>query len=69
MVTSVHPLQIVEADIPMTEHDIPLSAIVSPHEIIETKAPCARPTGIYWPMLPREKIDLIPCLQKRLGRG
>lgn len=65
IVTSVHPLQIVDEDIPMTEHDIPLSAIVTPHEVIETKAPFARPKGIYWRMLKQEKIDDIPVLKAK----
>ena len=43
--------------IPMTEHDIPLSAIVTPQEIIEIKSSLPRPKGIYWNMLPPEKID------------
>ena len=69
IVTSVHPLQIVDEEIPMTEHDIPLNAIVTPNEVIEPKAPFARPKGIYWRMLKQDKIDLIPCLQNRRGRG
>ena len=65
IVTSVHPLQMVDEEIPMVEHDIPLSAIVTPTEIIETKAHNARPKGIYWKMLEQEKIDDIPVLKER----
>jgi 5-formyltetrahydrofolate cyclo-ligase len=68
IVTSVHPLQIVDEDIPMTEHDIPLSAIGTPHEVIETKAPFARPKGIHWRMLKQEKIADIPVLLNRQRR-
>ncbi len=68
IVTSVHPLQIVDTEIPMTEHDIPLNAIVTPDGVIETKAPFARPTGIYWPMLMQEKIDEIPVLLNQRRR-
>jgi 5-formyltetrahydrofolate cyclo-ligase len=68
IVTSVHPLQIVKEPIPMTEHDIPLSAIVTPNEIIEIESVLPRPRGIYWPMLPREKIAAIPVLQQRRAR-
>jgi 5-formyltetrahydrofolate cyclo-ligase len=64
IVTSVHPLQIVEEEIPMTEHDIPLSAIVTPAEIVEIKARFPRPKGIYWTMLAQEKIDDIPVLRR-----
>jgi 5-formyltetrahydrofolate cyclo-ligase len=66
IVTSVHPLQIVDEEIPMTEHDIPLNAIITPSEVIEIKPRFPRPRGIYWSMLPREKIADIPVLRNRL---
>ena len=65
IVTSVHPLQIVDQEIPMTAHDIPLSVIVTPTEVIEVGAQWPRPKGIYWKMLPPEKIDEIPVLRDR----
>lgn len=69
IVTSVHPLQIVNERIPMAEHDIPLNAIATPDEIIEIKSPLPRPKGIYWDMLPPEKIEAIPVLQKRRAKS
>jgi 5-formyltetrahydrofolate cyclo-ligase len=66
IVTAVHPLQIVDEEIPMTEHDIPLTAIITPEKIIETPVHLKRPKGIYWQMLSQEKIAAIPILQKRL---
>lgn len=68
IVTSVHPLQIVDEAIPMTEHDIPLSAIVTPGEIIEIKSALPRPKAIYWKLLPQEKIDAIPALKRAQRR-
>ena len=65
IVTSVHPLQIVDDEMPMTEHDIPLTAIVTPAEIIDIKPGFKRPKGIYWEMLPDEKIDAIPVLKAK----
>jgi 5-formyltetrahydrofolate cyclo-ligase len=65
IVTSVHPLQIINEEIPMTEHDIPLSAIVTPNDFIEVKSRFPRPKGIYWKMLPLEKIADIPVLAAR----
>jgi 5-formyltetrahydrofolate cyclo-ligase len=67
IVTSVHPLQIVDEPIPMTKHDIPLSAIVTPNEIIEVESNPPRPKGIYWEMLGTEKITAIPVLRQRKG--
>jgi 5-formyltetrahydrofolate cyclo-ligase len=65
IITSVHPLQIVNEPIPMTKHDIPLGAIVTPDEIIEIESHLPRPQGIYWKMLPSEKIEAIPVLKGR----
>jgi 5-formyltetrahydrofolate cyclo-ligase len=63
IVTSVHALQIVDENLPMTEHDIPLSAIVTPDEVFETDTRLPRPKGIYWQMLADDKIDAIPVLK------
>ena len=68
IVTSVHPLQIVDEEIPMTEHDIPLNTIVTPTEVIEMKSPFPRPRGIYWKLLPQEKIAEIPVLKAKLPK-
>ncbi len=65
IVTSVHPLQIIDEEIPMTEHDIPLSAIVTPTEVVAPTSSFARPKGIYWRLLPKEKLDDIPVLKAR----
>ena len=69
IVTSVHPLQIIDGTLPMTEHDIPLTAIVTPEEVIEAKCQFARPRRIYWNILPQEKIDAIPVLQHLRPQG
>ena len=69
IVTSVHPLQIVDDEIPMTEHDIPLTAIVTPQEVIQVKPHLPRPRGIYWDMLTLEKIQDIPVLERRKEKG
>jgi 5-formyltetrahydrofolate cyclo-ligase len=68
IITSVHPLQIVNEPIPMTAHDIPLSAIATPDEIIEIESPLPKPPGIYWEMLPQEKLEAIPVLKSRKGK-
>jgi 5-formyltetrahydrofolate cyclo-ligase len=67
IVTSVHPLQIINEEIPMTEHDIPVTSIITPDEGIETKSGMKRPNGIYWKLLPAEKIEAIPVLKERKG--
>ena len=64
IVTSVHRLQIVNEEIPMTEHDIPLNSIVTPNEVIALTAIYKKPKRIYWNLLPPDKIDDIPVLQE-----
>jgi 5-formyltetrahydrofolate cyclo-ligase len=68
IVTSVHPLQVIEEEISMTEHDIPLTAIATPNQVMTIKALFKRPRGIYWEMLPQDKIEAIPVLQNRRPR-
>ena len=65
IVTTVHPLQIVKTEMPMTEHDIPLSAIITPEEILSLGPNRQKPRGIYWQMISQEKIDAIPVLKAR----
>jgi 5-formyltetrahydrofolate cyclo-ligase len=66
IVTSVHPLQIVDEEIPMTEHDIPLTAIITPSQVLEVRFRGTRPKGVYWKLLPEERIAAIPALRQRI---
>ena len=64
IVTTVHPLQIVAERIPMTEHDIPIDAIVMPETMLILQRRYQKPRGIYWKLLPEEKIAAIPVLKE-----
>jgi 5-formyltetrahydrofolate cyclo-ligase len=64
VVTTVHPLQIVDEPIPMLEHDIPVDILITPEEVVETSHALSRPEGIYWHLLPEEKIASIPILRE-----
>ncbi|HXG53285.1 MAG TPA: 5-formyltetrahydrofolate cyclo-ligase [candidate division Zixibacteria bacterium] len=68
IVTTVHPLQILDEEIPMTAHDIPIDVIVAPEKIIEIETPLPRPRGIYWSHLPADKLAEIPVLRERKKR-
>jgi 5-formyltetrahydrofolate cyclo-ligase len=68
IVTAVHPLQIIDEEIPMTAHDIPLSAIITPQELITTHPVFKRPKGIYWKLIDEEKIEGIPVLRNRQSK-
>jgi 5-formyltetrahydrofolate cyclo-ligase len=68
ILTTVHPLQIVEERIPRELHDIPVDYILTPQEVIETHTSLPRPEDIYWKLLPPEKVEAIPALRKMAGR-
>jgi 5-formyltetrahydrofolate cyclo-ligase len=67
IVTTVHPLQLVDGTLPETEHDFRVDLIVTPDEVIEC-GPHDRPPGLIWDHLDRAKIDAIPVLAAR-ARG
>jgi 5-formyltetrahydrofolate cyclo-ligase len=64
VVTTIHRLQIVDEPIPMVDHDIPVDILITPEEVVETNHTLPRPEGIYWHLLPEEKIASIPVLQE-----
>ncbi len=65
IVTTVHPLQILKTKMPMTDHDIPLNAIITPEKVISLRPRYQKPRGIYWGKLSQEKIKSIPVLKAR----
>ncbi|MFQ5904624.1 MAG: 5-formyltetrahydrofolate cyclo-ligase [Candidatus Binatia bacterium] len=67
--TTVHALQILNIEMPMTEHDIPINAIITPGGVIPLRPRYQKPKGIYWHILPPEKIDTIPVLKVRKRRS
>jgi 5-formyltetrahydrofolate cyclo-ligase len=64
IVTTVHPLQVVDDAMPETEHDFSVDLIVTPDEVIECE-PQRRPSGLYWNNLTAAKIAAIPVLAAR----
>jgi len=64
IVTTVHPLQIVEERIPMRSHDTPVDFIVTPDQVIAAPSLHPRPRGIHWELLSEERILAIPVLRK-----
>lgn len=60
--TTVHPFQIVDDEIPMLPHDIPVDFIVMPDGIIATEQAFSKPKGILWELLDVSKRDSIPIL-------
>ncbi|HWC76180.1 MAG TPA: 5-formyltetrahydrofolate cyclo-ligase [Blastocatellia bacterium] len=63
IITSVHALQIVDDEIELKPHDIPVDFIITPDEVIATATKLLRPRGVYWDYLDEEKLDSIPLLR------
>ncbi|MYZ37720.1 5-formyltetrahydrofolate cyclo-ligase [Streptomyces sp. MnatMP-M17] len=61
IVAPVHNLQVVEEDIPETQHDFSVDYIVTPDEVISCPNR-RRPHGIIWGDLSSDKIAAIPVL-------
>lgn len=64
VVTTVHPLQVVDGTLPQEPHDLTLDLIVTPDEVIRCTGPRTR-AGLDWGVLDDEKIAAIPVLARR----
>jgi 5-formyltetrahydrofolate cyclo-ligase len=64
IVTTVHPLQVVDEALPETKHDFSVDLIITPGEVIEC-GPSRRPGGLCWEHLTEDKIAAIPVLAAR----
>lgn len=62
--TTVHPIQVVDSDLPETDHDFRVDLIVTPEGVIRSPRR-RRPPGILWDHLGTEKIDAVPALAAR----
>lgn len=61
--TTVHPLQIVD-ELPRDAHDLSLSWIVTPNEVVEVEHPPPPPDGIDWDKLSEEDLEEMPVLAR-----
>jgi 5-formyltetrahydrofolate cyclo-ligase len=63
IVTTVHPLQVLDEELPEAEHDFRVDAIVTPEEVIRIPARRRkRSPGILWDHLDEDKRAAIPVL-------
>ena len=61
--TTVHPVQIV-GRLPRAPTDLPLSVIVTPHEVVRVAAPPPAPAGIDWAQLDEADLRAMPVLRQ-----
>lgn len=68
IIAPVHQLQVVDEEIPETDHDFSVDLIVTPDEVIECPNR-RRPRGLVWNDLTAEKIEAIPVLAEQARRS
>ncbi|WP_310910620.1 5-formyltetrahydrofolate cyclo-ligase [Lipingzhangella rawalii] len=66
--TTVHPVQVLDTELPETEHDFRVDLIVTPDKVIRPCSP-RRPAGILWHHLEADRIAAIPALQQLHSAG
>ena len=64
IVTTVHPLQVIDDRIPMRAHDVPMDFLITPDQVVAAPSLYPRPRGILWDLIPDERIRSIPALRK-----
>ena len=51
VISTVHPMQLLDEDLPWTQHDVPLDIVVTTESVIRcggANEELPRPKGIYW---------------------
>jgi 5-formyltetrahydrofolate cyclo-ligase len=62
--TTLHPIEILREDLPMTDHDLPVDLIATPRAVVEVERGYPRPRGILWNHLQPPQIHEIPILER-----
>lgn len=62
VVTTIHSVQIVEADIPIEAYDLTADWIATEDEIFSTNTPYPKPTGIDWNQVTEGEKEEMPVL-------
>ncbi|HWQ17561.1 MAG TPA: 5-formyltetrahydrofolate cyclo-ligase [Sulfolobales archaeon] len=63
VITTVHDIQILDQEIPMEDHDLPVDIIVTPSRILRIERAYEKPKGIYWDKLDSRAYREIPVLK------
>lgn len=72
VISTVHAMQVLDEELPWTQHDVPLDIVITVDEVIrcdQGSGDLPRPRGIYWEDLDERKIRSIPLLVKLRAEG
>ena len=64
VLTTVHALQVVTEDIPMTPHDVPVDLVVTPERVMRTRRAFPKPEGIRRHELSADQLQAMPVLRR-----
>jgi 5-formyltetrahydrofolate cyclo-ligase len=64
VLTTVHELQVVDGEIPMTAHDVPVDLIVTPERVIRPPRVYPRPRALLWEELSEEQLRALPAVAR-----
>lgn len=67
IVTTVHPLQLLDERIPMRPHDVPVDFVITAENVIAAPNLFPRPRGILWDLLSDERIRTLPSVRRARG--
>ncbi|RLF46524.1 MAG: 5-formyltetrahydrofolate cyclo-ligase [Thermoplasmata archaeon] len=65
VITTVHDIQVINEEIPMKEHDVPIDYIITPTRIIKTERVYEKPHGIIWEILDKE-LPVLEILKRKI---
>lgn len=63
-VTTVHEIQVVDEEIPLTPHDVPIDRILTPERTLRPDSADRKPNGVAWEALDDDRMDEIPILSR-----
>ena len=63
--TTVHDAQVVDDDVAVEAHDVPMDLVVTPTRTVRTKTTYPKPDGLFRDELSEERIAEIPVLRTR----
>lgn len=64
LVTTVHPVQVLNLELLVKEHDVPIDYAVTSKTIHKTETELQKPSGVLWDILEDDKLKSIPILKE-----